>query len=68
MKCPLCGYEGAMGESACQGCPLARNCNKTRCCNCGYEFIPESSLSKIIKKLYGFWKRKKEGERNGSHN
>ena len=68
MKCPLCGYQGELEVRTCHGCPLAKNCQKARCCNCGYEFLPESSLSKLVKRILEFWKKKKEGKVNGSSN
>ena len=51
MKCPLCGNEFEIGESACPGCPMAANCNLMRCPNCKYEFPPDSKVLGFFRNL-----------------
>lgn len=68
MKCPLCGYKGDDWDIACAGCPMAKGCGKKRCPNCGYEFVPESSLEKLAKKLIKYWQKLREGRNNGTIN
>ncbi|UCE39417.1 MAG: hypothetical protein JSW00_09405 [Thermoplasmata archaeon] len=56
IKCTFCGFEFSLdeGRSACATCPIS-SCDKLRCPNCGYEYLPEPKLIKLIRK-----RRKKE--------
>lgn len=53
MKCPLCGYVYDKEEAGrgCGGCPV-RNCDVTRCPDCGYESLPEPGLIKFLKRRF----------------
>lgn len=59
-KCDFCGYEftEAEAESACTSCPVS-SCDKLRCPNCGYEYLPEPGLITFLKNR----KRKKEAKK-----
>lgn len=62
MKCSLCGFEfkKESAKSSCNGCFLAKNCELTRCPNCGFEMVPEFKWGKKIKK-----QEKKNDDFNG---
>jgi len=64
VRCPLCGHRFGEEEgwAACQGCPLARNCQRRRCPNCGYDVPLEPKLVKILKA----WRRWDDGARGKS--
>ena len=51
MKCGFCGYEfdPAEAETACNGCPLVRDCRLVRCPRCNYEMPPEPGLIKWLR-------------------
>ncbi len=52
MKCPLCGYN-AVNPDHCTTCPVAgKSCSVAKCPNCGYAFAPDSSLVKLIRKIF----------------
>ncbi len=59
IKCGFCGFEFSLdeGRSACATCPFSY-CVKLRCPICGYEYLPEPGLVKLIRKRRK--KRKKE--------
>lgn len=41
MKCDFCGREFRLEEAveSCRGCPMHRNCGKSKCPSCGYETV-----------------------------
>ena len=49
-KCLFCGFEFLLEEakSACSSCPIS-SCDKLRCPNCGYEYLPEPKLIRYIR-------------------
>ena len=51
-QCPLCSldFEGAACHSA---CPMSKGCAMVRCPRCGYEFVEEGTLAKMVRRLLG---------------
>ena len=49
-RCDFCGFEFTEEEaqSACVSCPIS-SCDKLRCPNCGYEYLPEPKLVTFLK-------------------
>jgi len=48
--CPLCGidFEGAQCHSS---CPIAHGCAMVRCPSCGYEFVEEGFVTRLVRWL-----------------
>ena len=49
-ECPLCGvdFDGAK----CHGsCPFARGCAMVRCPACGYEFVGDGLVTRLLQRL-----------------
>ena len=59
--CSLCGhhFEGA-GNECRKGCPFGKGCNLICCPRCGYQFVTESRVVHLLKKIWGA-RRKGEG-------
>ena len=54
MNCPLCGAEYTYAEMACHsGCPFNKGCNILCCPHCGYEYIEESYIVNLFRKIFG---------------
>jgi hypothetical protein len=53
VKCGFCGYDfdPAQVQTACKGCPLAKECHLVRCPRCGYEMPPEAKLVRWVRRL-----------------
>jgi len=53
-RCALCGFEFDPAAASCaHACPLATNCNLTRCPSCGYEFPQEPRAVGWLRRLFG---------------
>jgi rubredoxin len=59
-KCDFCGYEFTESEAqgACASCPIS-SCDKLRCPNCGYEYLPEPGFITFLKNR----KKRKEAKK-----
>ncbi|RJR13016.1 hypothetical protein C4588_01370 [Candidatus Parcubacteria bacterium] len=55
IKCSFCGHEfnDHDSKSGCNGCPMSKTCNKSKCPNCGFEMPKEPGLIKFIKRKWG---------------
>jgi len=49
-KCALCGYEPQGGFVSCRGCSVNASCQVSRCPHCGYRFVEESAIWKLIRR------------------
>jgi hypothetical protein len=49
-ECPLCGidFEGTTCHAA---CPLARACAMVRCPACGYEFVQDGFITRLLRRI-----------------
>ena len=56
-KCALCGYETASGFVSCSGCSVNSSCRVTRCPHCGYRFVEESQLVRLVRR----WLKRRAG-------
>lgn len=48
--CSLCSYS-FRGAECHSGCPFAAGCRMVRCPRCKYEFVDESTIINLFKKL-----------------
>ncbi|UCG71063.1 MAG: hypothetical protein JSV09_00515 [Thermoplasmata archaeon] len=57
--CQFCGFEFTLqeGRSACASCPIS-SCDKLRCPNCGFEYLPEPKLVGFIRN----WRKRRKKE------
>jgi hypothetical protein len=50
-ECPMCRTD--FEEAACHSsCPLSRGCAMVRCPRCGYEFVNDGYVSRLLTKLF----------------
>lgn len=49
--CSLCGleFEGASCHSS---CPMSSGCAMVRCPRCGYEFVEDGAVAKLLRRLF----------------
>ncbi len=68
-ECPFCGHRFNPAEkSACQSCPLQKNCNLVCCPACGYQMVDVSGST--LASLAGAWffhRRPRQRRRRGRH-
>lgn len=57
MNCSLCGHSFKPEDHAhtCKGCPLAGNCERVRCPNCGFETVPDPAW---LRRLAKWWQHR----------
>lgn len=62
-NCPLCSNTfGGNGEKCHSSCPMSKGCNMIKCPRCNYEFVEDSSIVNMFRKLF----KKKEQAQAGS--
>lgn len=54
VACGLCGHRFVPDTEtmACARCPMARGCAVICCPRCGYEFVTESRLVNLLRRLF----------------
>jgi uncharacterized C2H2 Zn-finger protein len=54
LRCPLCGQRFARDEAKkCSACPVRGGCKLLCCPRCGYGFVEESRLLKLMSRWLG---------------
>lgn len=53
VQCALCGHRFLPDETtmSCAACPLHRRCAVLCCPHCGYEFVTESKVVALVRRL-----------------
>ena len=63
--CPLCSNAfGSDGEACHSSCPMSKGCNMIKCPRCNYEFVEDSSIVNLFRKLAGKWREMREDSRS----
>ena len=54
VQCALCGHRFVPNEAtmSCAACPLHRRCAVLCCPHCGYEFVTESKVVALVRRLF----------------
>jgi hypothetical protein len=62
--CPLCQHRFAEHEMPCNsGCPMSRTCRVLCCPRCHYEFVEESAIVNLVKRVAARLRPRPEGTR-----